>query len=160
MNEPEARVKRFQTILGYSWAVLALPILMATFIGMAFWAQLLANSTGVKISPWFSGGEIVRTNQHDGYETRIHRPVFDGLVGERSRGFIQVDWMVRDPRMELPPQIDEPIDYDGNGTDDFRVQLSTRNHTVTVVPLSTNVLALERSFHLAKGNIVRVQLRK
>ena len=153
-------MKRFQSILGYSWAALTLPILLAAFIQMPLWAKRLATSTGVRISPWFSGGEIVRTLEHDGYETRVHRPVFDGLFCERSRGFVQVDWMLRGPRTELPPQIDETIDYDGNGQPDFRVQLNPPNRTATVVPLSTNVLGLERTYHLAKGEIVRIQLRK
>jgi hypothetical protein len=153
-------MKRTQAILGYCWAILMLPILLAVFVGMPFWAKLLAHTTGVKISPRFSGGEIVRTQRHDGYETRVHRPVFDGLVCERARGFVQVDWMRREPQGELPPQIDETIDFDGNGLADFRVQLNTRSHTVTIVPLSTNVLGLDRDYHLAQGEIVRVQLRK
>lgn len=153
-------MKRFQIILGYGWAALTLPLLLAAFIQMPLWARLLATSTGVKISPRFSGGEILRTLEHDAYETRVHRPVFDGLFCDRSRGFVQVDWMPHAPRNELPAQIDETIDYDGNGQPDFRVQLDIRGRSATVAPLSTNVLGLERSYHLAKGEIVRVLLRK
>ena len=153
-------MKRFQIILGYGWAALTLPLLLAAFIQMPLWGRLLATSTGVKISPRFSGGEILRTLEHDGYETRVHRPVFDGLFCDRSRGFVQVDWMPRGPRTQLPAQIDETIDYDGNGQPDFRVQLDIRGRSATVAPLSTNVLGLERSYHLAKGEIVRVLLRK
>src|SRR5208282_934270 len=70
--------------LGYSWAVLTIPLVLVLFFGLNSWAKLLAQSTGVRVSPWMTGGEIVRTLPHEGYETRIHRPVFDGLLGARA----------------------------------------------------------------------------
>ena len=48
---------RLRAIAGYTWAVLTIPLVLATFVGMNFWAKSLVNATGLKISPWFTGGE-------------------------------------------------------------------------------------------------------
>ena len=90
-------MKRLFSFLGYTWAAIALPMVLATFVGNNFWAAKLASSTGVTISPWFSGGEVARTIDHGTYQTQIHRPVFEGLFREKKKGFVQVDFVVSSP---------------------------------------------------------------
>ena len=151
-------MKRLRSILGYSWAALALPIVLATFFGMPGWAKALVGGTGLHVSPLYTGGEIRRTVRHEGYETRIHRPVFDGLLRERSKGFVQVDWAA-DSSAVLPDAIDETIDVEGDGAGDFRVLLDTRTDQATVQPLAPRVLGLERVYRLTQERTVRVRLR-
>ena len=68
--------------------------------GMTTSAARLASATGITVSPRFSGGEVIRSVDHGTYKTVIHRPVFDGLIGERRDGFIQIEWH---PVTALPP---------------------------------------------------------
>lgn len=84
---------RLKAILGYSCAVCALIAALATFLGNDALSRALASATGVTVSPWYSGGEVVRTINHGPYRTDIHRPVFDALIGERETGFVQVKWV-------------------------------------------------------------------
>jgi hypothetical protein len=153
-------MKTIRSALGYGWAFLALPLLLATFIGMNHWSTLLARATGVTVSPWITGGPVTRTLPHPGYETRIHRPVFDGLWGQRAQGFVQVDWVPRNNSSALPAEITEEIDYNADGQPDFRVQFNNQTAAVTVTPLSPRVLGLNRVFHLSHNRSLRVTLRR
>ncbi|MDY6877388.1 MAG: hypothetical protein SWK90_14450 [Chloroflexota bacterium] len=149
-------MSKVKTVLGYIVASLSIPIILATFMGMPFWSKLLVSTTGVTISPWFTGGEVARTVDHDTYRTDIHRPVFDALIGERKQGFVQVDWA---PLESLPARIDEEVDVDGDGQADFRVEWDTASDQATLRPYASWVLGLERTYRLEDSLAVRVNLR-
>jgi len=152
-------MQRIQSILGYSWALLAIPLVLATFVGMQAWAALLARSTGVQVSPWYTGGEVARTVPHEGYETRIHRPVFDGLLSARKQGFVQADWVATGTRGLLPDPIDEKIDFDGDDQPDFTVHLSSQTGATKLSSLAPAVIGLDRSYLMEKQRTIRVSVR-
>ena len=85
-------MKTVKMILGITWALAALLIVLATFFGNDLFSRKLVATTGITVSPWFSGGPVIKTVDRDGYTILIHRPVFDALIGERKSGFVQVDW--------------------------------------------------------------------
>jgi hypothetical protein len=147
-------------IFGYSWAVLATPLVLAMFFGHDICPKLLARYTGIRISPWMTGGEIARTVQHEDYQTRIHRPVFDGLIGQRAKGFVQVDWVAVSPTTTLPERITEQVDYDQDGVADFSVELDSKANKATLKPLEANVLGCERVLLLKNGRVLRIDLRR
>ncbi len=118
---------RIKTYLAYGWALAATPLLLATFMGMSFLAHKLVLVSGLHVHPLYTGGEVVQTIGHGVYQTWIHRPVFDGLRGERKRGYVQIKWQPTDGN--LPQVIDEPIDFDADGTTDFQVHLDTNAGT-------------------------------
>ena len=150
-------MKTLKGILGYIWAFLTVFIVLATFVGNDYFSGKLASATGITISPWFSGGEIVRTIDHGAYTTYIHRPVFDALIGERREGFIQLNW---EPHAGLPLKIQEKIDYDNDRKEDFIITLNTQTGDATLTAQSPTVLSVERSYKLKKGWAVRVILKK
>jgi len=150
-------MSKLKSFLGYSWALTALPLILATFIGLNTWARGLAEITGVKISPWHSGGEVARTIPHDGYKAAVYEPVFQGLVGERKKGFIQVKW-TPDKGRRLPVMIDESIDLDADGTPDFRVRLDTKMNQAQLDPYKPHVLGVTQVFDLGDERAVRVKL--
>jgi hypothetical protein len=150
-------MKRTLSILGYTWAVLCIFIVLATFIKSTYFGPALASITGVKVSPWFSGGEVKTSISRDGYRTLIHRPVFDGLFSDRKEGFVQVNW---EPTGGLPPMVTEEIDYDGDGRADFLVRLDTTRGVATLVPYKTSVISVEDVYRLKAGWAVRVTLVK
>jgi hypothetical protein len=150
-------MSRLRTMLGYLWAFLALPIILATFIANDFWAAKLVAGTGLKVSPWFTGGEVRQTVNHEQYRTVIHQTVFDGVIWQRSKGFIQINWQpVQD---DLPRIITEEIDYNRDGTKDFRIQLNTVNNQAVLIPYTRPVSALGNYYDLGKEKAVRVVLR-
>jgi hypothetical protein len=147
----------FKTILGYSAAVLSLLITLVTMAAWMFeWGQAFADRTGLVLVPTYSGGEVVRTVDHGAYQTEIHRPIFDALIGETKEGFIQVAWRKADA---LPAQINEAIDFDADGQADFHVSLDTATRQATLTPLTQNVLGLKGVYSLGETLAIRVTLR-
>jgi hypothetical protein len=149
-------MSKLKSILAYGVAGLGIPIILVTFMGMPFWMNLLVANTGLKVSPWYTGAEVVRSVDHGQYRTLIHRPVFDALIGERSNGFVQVDWK---PINSVPEEIAEEIDLDGNGSADFQVVLNSRSGRALLIPYSSQVTGLEGTYKLKDSWAIRVQLK-
>jgi hypothetical protein len=168
-------MQTLKTILGYAWAALAIPLVLATFIGMNGWAKMLAGATGVTINPRFSGGEVAATIDHGTYQTKLHRPVFDGLISERQDGFVQLDWVPTEKDGRLPDLIEEAVDYDHDGKVDFTIRLDTRTDCATLDAVSDKVRGLGavtlstdsdqeksagRVYNLGSSRAARVQLTR
>ncbi len=149
-------MRRIKSVLGYAWAALGIPMVLATFIGMNSWARGFASITGLQVSPWFTGAEVARTIDHGGYETRIHRPVFDGLLSERSRGFVQVVWVPKGDA--LPATIEEELDIIGDDKADCRIRLETRTNQLSLTPLCENVLGVKEKLVFEKDRGVRISV--
>src|SRR3972149_9845335 len=141
-------MNKLKGFLGYTWAFLAFFITLTAYVGYDTFPRKLAAATGIVISPWFTGGEIVRIIDHGAYRTHIHRPVFDALIGEREKGFIQLNW---EPFAGLPPVIQEEIDYDGDNREDFLIILDTKTGNTSLTAFNTSVCPVERSYTLKKG---------
>ncbi|MBI2839018.1 MAG: hypothetical protein HYX75_11920 [Acidobacteria bacterium] len=145
-----------RSVLGYAWAVTAIPIVLATFVGMGTWARGLISITDVKVSPRFTGGEIARTIDHKDYLTKIHRPVFDGLFGERAEGFVQVNWAAT--AGTLPNEIAEELDLDADGSTDCRIHMDTRSMDVSLTPLNPIVQGIVERLRFDRERAVRISL--
>ncbi len=141
---------------GYLWALLALPIILATFMGGSFLAHQLVLFTGIKVSPWFTGGDILQTIEHNTYRTLIHRAVFDGLIGERSRGFIQIDFQPEGGL--LPEKLWEEIDYNQDGTIDFKIQLDSIKNQARLRNKQPYVVGIQSVDKVNDESVVRVLL--
>jgi hypothetical protein len=144
--------------LGYTWAVLCLVIVLATFVGLNFWSNTLAQGTGIQVSPRYTGGEVQRSVDHGQYLTLLHRPVFDGLLGERSEGFVQIDWTPKD-QQSLPALIEEEFDIDGDGTGDFSIRLDTVAAKADLIKKKPWVQAADSVIAVDKELILRVRLQ-
>jgi hypothetical protein len=150
-------MKRLTAVLGYLLAALALPIVLATFVGMTRWERGLVALTGLRVSPWFTGGEVAASVRCGRFETRVHEPVFQALVGERDDGFVQITLA---PSDSLPPVVREEIDYDRDGRPDFVLTLDTAAPAAEVEPLDERVGSVRGVVRLDDGIAVRVNLSK
>lgn len=150
-------MERLKSLLGYAWAILILFIVLATFLGNGYFSRELTLATGITISPWFSGGEIVKVIEHGAYRTLIHRPVFDGLLTERKTGFIQVNW---EPLEGLPATVEEQVGYAGDRKDGFMIRLDTGKGKAILAAHSSSVVSVDGVYRLKKGWAVRVLLQK
>ena len=151
-------IDRLRSGLGYAWAGLCLVIVLATFIGMNPWSRALARVTGLTISPWFSGGEVLESVPHDGYQTLLRRPVFGGLLGDRAEGFVQIDWVPQSGRA-LPTAIEEDFDIDRDGTADLTIRLDTAGNRAELLRRADWVLGTDDVIVSEQERILRVRLR-
>ena len=117
-------IEKLKSALGYTWAASCLVVILSTFVGLNFWERTLAKGTGIHVSPVFSGGEVLQTFDHGAYRTLVHRLVFDGLVGERAEGFVQIDWVPKE-RQSLPAVLEEDLDIGGDPSPEISVRLDT-----------------------------------
>ncbi len=150
-------IRKLMSIFGYTWAGLCLVVVLATFVGWGFWEKTLATGTGLHISPRFSGGEIRQTIDHESYRVLLHRLVFDGLVGERAEGFVQIDW-VPQKNQSLPSVLEEDFDIDGDNTVEIRVRLDTVSGKAELLRKTSWVLGLEPVISADSERILRVRL--
>lgn len=150
-------MSRLKTFLAYSWAFLAVPLVLATFMRMDPFARKLVAVTGLHVHPIYTGGTVARTIPHGSYETVIREPVFDGLIGRRSHGFVQVEWQPKDTN--LPALIEEAIDFDVDGTNEFEVRFDTKMKDAKITPLDPCVLSLGEALTLGNARMVRVNLK-
>ena len=149
-------MKKLKSFLGYTWAVAAIIIALATFFGYDYFSRTLAVGTGVTITPLYSGGEIVKTVDHGNYKTSIHRPVFDALIGQTKEGFIQINW---EPSAGLPQVVSEGFDYKNDGKEDFIITLNTSTGKATLAKNNPAVLDIGNLYRLRNGWAVRVLLK-
>jgi hypothetical protein len=144
--------------LGYTWAALCIVIVLATFIGMNFWQQSLAEGAGIHVSARFSGGEVRQVIDHGAYETKLHRLVFDGLITDRAEGFVQIDWVPRKDQ-SLPPALEEDFDIDGDGSSEFGVRVDMAGMKAELLRQAAWVLGAEPLVAADSERILRVRLR-
>ena len=150
---------KLKSILGYFLAVLCIPLMIFSvlaFTNVFPLSQSFITATGLKTSANWTGGEVVQTIDHGTYQTDIHRPVFDALIGEHTEGFIQIAWQ---PLKTLPRLIDEKIDFDADGQADFRIELQPAIKQAVLTAYSPNVLELEGLYNLGDRLAIRVKLK-
>jgi hypothetical protein len=148
---------RFKSIFAYTIAVLAFFVVLATFIGNKYFSSKLVSVTGIKVSPRFTGGEVIKTVDHNTYKTLIHRPVFDGLIGERKDGFIRIDW---EHQNGWPEVIEENIDYNGDKIEDFFISIETKTCKATLTTYNPSVVGIVQTYVLKSGCAAKILLKK
>ncbi len=142
--------------LGYTIAAICILFAMTTFAGNFYAGRLLIKSAGLKISPWLIGGEVVRAVNHGDYKTVIHKAVFKGLLWEREKGFIQIDW---EKEKRIPARIDESIDYDGDTMPDLRIVYDTERDKADVSSTHFKLLPRVDTYERDNGFTLRVWLQ-
>lgn len=117
----ENTLTRLRSALAWGGAGACSLLLISAFMCRQWYSEQLAKLPFMQVNPRYTGGEVIRTYTGTSpVVIRMHRPVFEALIGEPSRGFIQIDF--EDP---LPARIDERIDMYGNGQDDFHIVIDT-----------------------------------
>lgn len=149
-------ITKVKAVIGYTLAALAVPVVLAVFIGQNYLMNGLVTITGIKVSPWMTGGDVVQVIEHGAYKTSIHETVFGGLLGEKGEGLVQVDWT---PAQDLPEIIEEEVDYDRDGKNDFKVQLNTKINQGQITSISPLVVSLEKTYLLKDGRAIRVWIK-
>jgi hypothetical protein len=148
---------KLKSALAYGWAFLATPVVLATFVSLGSLPGALIDATGMRVSPWMVGGDVAREIEHPGYKTTLRQPVFEGLLGPRSTGFVLVEWSPAKGQT-LPPHVIESVDYDSDGAADFTIDLDVAAVRATLTAKSSRVLDIERVFDFKTERAARVRL--
>ena len=148
-------MKRIKIITGITWAFAGLILIILLFPKLTDLSKSFAQLPFMKINPNYSGGDIAFSDSVAGYRLDIRKPVFDGLLGERKKGFVQLDW-----RGRLPEIISDTIDYDRDGKSDFLIAINTREPKTEVKPLDNRVESVNVSTATSYGWAVRVNISR
>jgi hypothetical protein len=148
-------MQKLKLISGVMWAILCLIIVLALFPGLNAISGSIARLPFMKINPHYTGGEVARHITSANYSKDIREPVFDGLTGERRKGFVQVDW-----RGEIPEILNDTIDYDLDNKPDFIIHVSKSQAKTEIEPVSSKVGKVLVSTPTSFGWVVRVEVVK
>ena len=148
-------MKRVKIIAGICWAFICLILIMILFPGLDSFSSSAAKLPFMKINPNYSGGEVAHQMISAGCTLDIREPVFDGLLKERKKGFVQLDW-----RGNLPDKLIDTIDYNSDGNPDFYILVDRSKSKTDMEPISNKVTGLNISTRTSYGWAVRVGLIK
>lgn len=148
-------MKKIFTVLGFIWAAICLLIVLTMFPGLDSFSKQMAKLPFMKINPSLSGGDVAKTIEYESYTVNIHKPVFAALIGESSRGFVQVEWIWKD---SIPVPVYDSVDFNMDLTTDFIIEIDPLNDTIKIVSLQNNVGEIEASARTGNGWIARIGL--
>ncbi len=148
-------MKTLRALLVYLVAFAFIPLVVVAFANLYPIARGLMGASGLTIAPHITGGPVAARVEHGAYATSIHQPVFESLVGRPREGFVQVAWS---RKADVPALLDEEIDYDSDGTADFRIRWDRTAGDIRVTPHRPEVGSLAGHYALADRYAVRVNL--
>ncbi len=79
---------------------------------------------------WFSGGDVAFVIDRRSHQIQVYRPAYPALVGEGSKGFVQLVWQ---PRSALSSRVEKAIDLNGDGIVDC--EISFTNPPILTAPV-------------------------
>jgi hypothetical protein len=148
-------MKKFKLITGICWAFAGLLLILILFPALNGWSEAVSRLPFMKINPNYTGGEVVTTYTEKNCTLNIHRPVFDGLLGERQTGFVQIDW-----KGELPEIISDTVDYNRDGKADFFLEINRKDEKTNFKSFSTLAKNIRISTAASYGWSARIGLAK
>jgi hypothetical protein len=148
-------MKKILFIPAYLWACLCFLLIPITFIKNDYLAGQLARLSFMKIHPKYSGGKEKRSNLANGLNITVYEPVYNGLLGGRAKGFVQVKFK---SIKSMPDSIHEIIDYNFDSTPDFEISINTRNGMSSLKCLNPHVQSLAISSKVKEYWLIRVKI--
>ena len=149
-------MKKLLAIPAYIWAIICMLILPVCFIKNDTFAAEMAKLPFIKLHPVYSGGDEAKVITEPALTTTIFKPVFDGFIGKRKNGFVQVKFT--SPSDTLPRIIQKDIDYNLDNAVDFKVEINTATGDTKLTPVNNLVESLNISSPVKKAWIIRVNV--
>ena len=150
-------MKKLRFIPAYIWAAACFILIPVTFIKNDTLAEKLALLPFMKIHPKYSGGDERIAYIKNGLHVSVFEPVYSGIKGKGSDGFVQVKFAATN---NMPPTINEAIDYDMNGDPDFKVSVNTADGATTLEKLNNRVQSIQVSSKVKDYWLVRVNVER
>jgi hypothetical protein len=148
-------MKKIKIAAGIFWAILCLILILILFPQLNTFSSGVSKLPFMKINPNFTGGEVAERIVMESCTLVVRKPVFDGLIGERRHGFVQVDW-----RGKIPDIINDTIDYNMDKIPDFAIRINQSEHLTLLNPLNPKVREVGVSTPVSYGWSVRIKIVK
>jgi len=148
-------MKKVKIIAGITWAFLCLIMILVLFPGLNSFSGSVSKLPFMRLNPRYSGGEVAIHIIAESCTLDVRKPVFNGFFRERNKGFVQLDW-----RGTLPETINDSIDYDNDGINDFELVVNTKDSKSVINPFNKKVKDIILSTPTSYGWAVRVGLIK
>jgi hypothetical protein len=148
-------MKKIKIAAGIFWAILCLILIMILFPQLNTFSSGVSRLPFMKINPNFTGGEVAERIVMESCTLVVRKPVFDGLIGERRHGFVQVDW-----RGKIPDIINDTIDYNMDKIPDFAIRINQSEHLTLLNPLNPKVMEVGVSTPVSYGWSARIKIVK
>jgi hypothetical protein len=123
---------RLGSILGYSAAALTLAFAAAVPF-LLDPVERAIGTTGLRIDPIYSGGDVARVIDRGAYRIEVHRPVHRRWPTQHIDPFVQMVWT---PADRLPARVADDVDVDGDGVPDLLVSFDPAKLDLAVTPRS------------------------
>ncbi len=158
-------MKKLRSVLGNALAWVTLTLAVLTPFLLLGWFERAVASAGLRIDPEYSGGEIARVVERNGYRIEIYRPLPRRSPFQKIDPFIQMIWR---PADRLPARISDEVDVDGDGVPDLLVTFDSKTLAGAVTPRSSRFRAMrgagvisfsELIARVNDGIVVRTRLR-
>jgi hypothetical protein len=148
-------MKKIKIAAGIFWAILCLILILILFPQLNTFSSGVSRLPFMKINPNFTGGEVAERIVMESCTLVVRKPVFDGLIGERRHGFVQVDW-----RGKIPDIINDTIDYNMDKIPDFAIRINQSEHLTVLNPLNPKVREVGVSTPVSYGWSARIKIVK
>ena len=148
-------MKKIKIVAGIFWAILCLLLILVLFPGLNNFSSGISRLPFMKINPNLTGGEAAEQIVMKSCTLVVRKPVFDGLIGERKQGFVQIDW-----RGNLPEIVSDTIDYDLDKKPDFVIRISRSESSTVLKLLNPKVRKVGISTPTSYGWSARIKIEK
>lgn len=148
-------MNKIKMTAGMIWALVCLFLMIILYFSLGNFATGVSKLPFMKLNPNTSGGEIAQQIAMDNCTLMIRKPVFDGFIGERKKGFVQIDW-----RGDIPGTIYDSIDYDMDNSSDFVIEIIVPDNKVNLVALNPKVRDVAISTSTSYGWAARINIDK
>jgi hypothetical protein len=148
-------MNKIKMTAGMIWALVCLFLMIILYFGLGNFATGVSKLPFMKLNPRTSGGEIAQQIAMDNCTLMIRKPVFDGFIAERKKGFVQIDW-----RGDIPGTINDTIDYDMDNSADFVIGIIIPDNKVNLVALNPKVRDVAISTSTTYGWAARINIDK
>jgi hypothetical protein len=148
-------MNKIKMTAGLIWAICCLIVMIMLYFALGGLSEGFAKLPFMKLNPNTNGGEIAQQIAMDNCTLMIRKPVFDGFIGERNKGFVQIDW-----RGDLPGTIHDSIDYNMDSSTDFVIDIIVPENKVNLVALNPKVRDVGISTSTSYGWAARINIDK
>jgi hypothetical protein len=148
-------MKKVKIVAGISWAFLGLILIIILFPGLNSFSTSVSKLPFMKLNPRYTGGEIAKQFISENCTLDVRKPVFNGFLKERNSGFVQLDW-----HGTIPEVINDSIDYDCDGNNDFIIFVDRKNSKTVLNTVNVKVKRVDISTSTSYGWAVRIGLLK
>lgn len=131
-------VNYLKTFLGLLWTLVFILLGIYCFMNSNSLVDNLFVRNKVRVSPNFTGGEVIAVHTFSDYSINVHEPVPIGPTGFQDKSFVQVDWIFPGKREPVQNQTVSIFPPD----DDFSISIDPVTSQINFTPFNKRIINL------------------